>query len=360
MCDLIDLYLQNPLRSTSLSFWTVLRLAFLLLFALYWLGTAVAAILELRSSWCIMQFCRLKLGISEDQIKWISWGEMVHRLVLIQRTTRLCLQRELTEPDIINRILRKENFLIGMVNKGVLRLDIPVIGFRRRYLMTKMIEWSLRWGLLNPMFDQNFEVRRPFRTDPAFLTRRFRLLAAVNLLLAPFLLVFLVIYILMMNAERFYHSPATLGDRSWSPYARWSLREFNEMEHQFEERLTQSQKPARDYLNQFPNFSLMHIGKLVSFVLESFVAFLLCIALMDDFLLEHGELMGHNLVWWAAVLMIGLQMARGLVPQNPVLDPDRCLEEVVRHTHYCPRLWRGHARLKEARPCHAHSHRWTS
>jgi autophagy-related protein 9 len=35
--------------------------------------------------------------------------------------------------------------------------------------------------------------------------------AAVNALLSPFLLLFLVIYFFMKHAERFYHSPGKTG-----------------------------------------------------------------------------------------------------------------------------------------------------
>jgi autophagy-related protein 9 len=51
----------------------------------------------------------------------------------------------------------------------------------------------------------------------------------VNLLLAPFLLVFLLIYFFLRHAEKFYHSPSSLGARRWSPLASWKLREFNEL-----------------------------------------------------------------------------------------------------------------------------------
>jgi len=56
-----------------------------------------------------------------------------------------------------------------------------------------------------------------------------RRMAVVNLLLAPFLLVFLLIYFFLRHAEKFYHSPSSLGARRWSPLASWKLREFNEL-----------------------------------------------------------------------------------------------------------------------------------
>ena len=53
----------------------------------------------------------------------------------------------------------------------------------------------------------------------------------MNLLLAPFLVVFLLIYFFMRNAEKFYHQPSSAGARRWSALAAWRLREFNELPH---------------------------------------------------------------------------------------------------------------------------------
>lgn len=58
-----------------------------------------------------------------------------------------------------------------------------------------------------------------------------RRVAIANLLLAPFLLVFLIIYFFMRNAEKFYHQPSSAGARRWSSLAAWRLREFNELPH---------------------------------------------------------------------------------------------------------------------------------
>jgi Autophagy protein ATG9 len=38
-------------------------------------------------------------------------------LFVLQRTTRLCIVRDLSEHDIVARIMRKENYLLGMINK---------------------------------------------------------------------------------------------------------------------------------------------------------------------------------------------------------------------------------------------------
>lgn len=56
-------------------------------------------------------------------------------------------------------------------------------------------------------------------------------MAALNLVLAPFLTVFLFTYFFLRNAEKFYHHPSSVGARRWSSLAKWRLREFNELPH---------------------------------------------------------------------------------------------------------------------------------
>ncbi len=62
----------------------------------------------------------------------------------------------------------------GMLNKGVLALHVPLVG-RRRLMLTKTLEWSLRWGLLDQMLDERtFTLRPDFVSRPDILARRFR------------------------------------------------------------------------------------------------------------------------------------------------------------------------------------------
>lgn len=257
------------------------------------------------------------------------------------------MTRDLTEHDIVSRIMRKENYLIGMLNKGVLILNLPVPGFRRRYLLTKTLEWNILRCVMDSMFDENFQVKEKFQANPEALKKRFRRMAVVNLLLAPFVLIFLVIYFLMKNVEKFYRTPSTIAARGWSPLARWHIREFNEMPHMMEERLLESLAPSMKYIDQFPNLKLMHIGKLLSFIVGSFAALVLIMALLEDSVLEGGQFLGKSLVWWAAVLTVTLKLCRAFIQERRTFDPEGAMREVVDCTHYMPRHWRGRSHTKE-------------
>lgn len=63
----------------------------------------------------------------------------------------------------------------GMLNKGVLALNVPVAGLRGRFMLTKTLEWNLRWCVLDSMFDEkHFRMRDDFVNDPAALQLRFK------------------------------------------------------------------------------------------------------------------------------------------------------------------------------------------
>jgi autophagy-related protein 9 len=92
----------------------------------------------------------------------MTWSELLHRLVLVQGSTRLCAVRDLDELDIVGRIMRKENYLIGMLNAGVLGLYVKGLGplGGRRFMLTKTLEWNLYLCILDPMFDERFQIKQ--------------------------------------------------------------------------------------------------------------------------------------------------------------------------------------------------------
>lgn len=49
------------------------------------------------------------------------------------------------------------------------------------------------------------------------------------LLLSPFLVIFMLVYLFLRHAEQFYNHPSTASSRRWSNLSKWMFREFNEV-----------------------------------------------------------------------------------------------------------------------------------
>ena len=73
--------------------------------------------------------------------------------------------------DIANRIMRQENYLISLFNKELLDLRVPLPDFVRRIVghesgkgrvLTRALEWNLRFCLMEYLFDSHGRVRKVF------------------------------------------------------------------------------------------------------------------------------------------------------------------------------------------------------
>lgn len=211
--------------------------------------------------------------IHDEDLHAASWDQVVTALVELQRTSRLCIVKDqLTAHDIANRVLRKENYMVAFVNKGllpILRLPcLPTLD-----TCTKTLEWNVYAVILDAMFDKEFRIRqaslsrfhpsRPhvlpesadtiihapsstrhdvphkaFTHDIGGLRRRLFLCGALNLALSPFVAAFMLIFFFLKHAEEFHRRPASSAfSRDYSRYARWTMREFNELPHFFEARI---------------------------------------------------------------------------------------------------------------------------
>lgn len=75
--------------------------------------------------------------------------------------------KDLSAHDVVMRIMRKQNYLIGMLNKGVLAFPIPqwmpgagpTVNARsdrrmNHLILPKTLEWTLNWCIFQSMFDR--------------------------------------------------------------------------------------------------------------------------------------------------------------------------------------------------------------
>ncbi|KAE8676781.1 nephrocystin-3-like [Hibiscus syriacus] len=171
----------------------------------------------------------------------------------------------------------------------------------------------------------------------------------VMLLLSPFLVIFMLVYLFLRHAEQFYNHPSMASSRRWSNLSKWMFREFNEVDHLFKHRINSSVVHASEYLKRFPSPIISIIAKFISFVSGGFAAILIIIAFLEESLLE-GQIFGRNLFWYAAVFGTITAISRAAVTDELlVLDHEGAMSMVVQHTHYMPKRWRGRENTETVR-----------
>ncbi|KAF3793626.1 Autophagy-related protein 9 [Nymphaea thermarum] len=352
-CDLAREALhKHPL--VPFTFFKGIVLVYLGLFTIYWIFCFLRFFTQLKETLKIRDFYYNNLSVTDNEFQTTPWPVILEKVIQLQSSQPLCVVKDLSAHDVIMRIMRKENYLIAMINKGVLALPIPKwlpgagpavnsgqSGGKNHLILTTSLEWTLKWCILQSMFDRNFSIRRDFISNPSLLKKRLMAVGLGMLLMSPFLVIFVLVYFFLRHAEQFYNHPSMASSRKWSNLSKWMFREYNEVDHLFKQRINASVVHAADYLKQFPSPILSLIAKFVAYVASGFTATFIFIALLDESLLE-AHIYGRNLVWYFAVFGAVTAISRAAVTNDhQVHDPEGAMSLVVQHTHYMPKKWRG-------------------
>jgi len=338
--------IRHPL-SPPLSPSSVIVLIYLALFSLYWAVQLGSLLLDAREYGEVATFAKEVLRLPDAKLGVGVWAEVVDGIVRGQATTRFCAARHLDHADVVARIMRKENYFIGMLDENVLNLSVRappwlamLVGEGQVDLLTTTMEFFLFWTILNYAFDRNFRIHPEFLSDPARLRARFREVAVANAFLSPFLLIFMLVYFFLKNAGDFYHQPSTLGRRSWSLLAQWRFREYNELPHLLERRLHASVDTVDAYLAQFPRPVVSICARFFVFVVGGLDALLLAIMFIEEGMVE-STIGGRNLLWYAAVFTAVLAVSRSMAGDGRrVFEPGKHLSEVCKQIRHYPPAWR--------------------
>ena len=211
-----------------------------------------------------------------------------------------------------------------------------------------MVEWSLEYTVWSFIFDSH-GVRRNILTAPASerqkyasnLRKRVRIFGLINLILSPFLFIFVLAYSIFRYVEEIRNHPFLLGSREWTRHSLWKFREFNELPHIFQRRIFQSIEPARRYVSHFPSPILGVISRFLVFVGGAGAAILLILGCLNQDLLLLGTLGGKTLIFYLGLCGGLVAVARNFLMPDVILpDEAKDLEAVSLHTHYNPKTWR--------------------
>lgn len=340
------------------------------LFTLFWFMKLIQYVYDIQRLLDLKNFYFYLLNISEAEMQTISWQLVVKRLMLLKdknpTTASTAYHSEqllgsqsknrMDPHDIANRIMRKENYLIAMINKDILNLKLP-IPFFNESILTRTIEWNISLCIMDFVFNENGQVRPIFLKDSQRntlvegLKRRFMFAAVINVLCAPFTVVYLTLLYFFRYFNEYHKDPGSIGSRQYTPLAEWKMREFNELYHLFQRRLSLSYEPASDYVNQFPKEKTVILSRFVAFVTGSFAAVLGIVSLIDPELFLGFEISKDKTVlFYIGLFGSILAFSRSMIPnESHVFDPETGARAVIEYTHYLPEDWEGKLHTDEVK-----------
>ena len=346
--------------------------AALFVFIIYWLTRLAQHVRSARRLFQMHNFYLYVLGINDHDLQTVSWVRVVEGLVKIQNANvatanaapknrgyigYVGAQQRINAESIANRLLRKDNYYVALYNKDILdfTLPLPFVGTRQFY--SKSLEWCIDFCLTNFIFDEQGSIR-PFclevKNRGALVTalcRRLQFAALTSVLIAPFNILRFCIMFFFRYYTEFTRNPSRISARTFTPFAEWKIREFNELDHLFQRRLRQAYPFANDYLKQFPKDKTDQICRFIALVSGAFAAVLGLLVLWDyEFSLGFEITPGKTALFWLTAMIGVFTFAHGSLPdENEVHDPVLHLKEVLMFTHYMPAYWKDRLHSNEVR-----------
>ena len=197
------------------------------LYSFFFIWKLVQYFFEIRRLIHIRNFFTYLLDIPEQDMQTVSWQDIVARIMALRdqnprtatniapdlrRFIGTQSKERLDAHDIANRLMRKDNYLIAMINKDVLDLSLPFPLLRGRQLFSKTMEWYLHYGILDMAFNELGQVQQDFlRADrrgilSQKLKQRLYFAGMLNLIFAPVVLAYVVIvyFFTYYNVSLFY------------------------------------------------------------------------------------------------------------------------------------------------------------
>lgn len=264
------------------------------------------------------------LDLPDANLPYTEWPLILQSLHKLRQEGHLpCLVKPLTTLDITNHILRRENFILALIQTGV----IPA---------THLTPFSLNayeLGLIAPLYTSEAKFDRDFLGQPRRLRRRLMCLSFGSFILAPCWLIITCVKFFLTYAQDIYQRRAGLVGRQLTLAARWQIREYNELEHTLNARLEPVEESLRGLADMHGNYTVSWWAQFGVALFGSITALLLLLTVLNP--AGFG-----SLVWaLAAASSLSLLCREFIITSLPTKTAEFYLNHIVQATHLVTGIW---------------------
>ncbi|KAG7660504.1 ATG9 [[Candida] subhashii] len=257
----------------------------------------------------VRNFYYYLLNVTDEELMTISWKTIVEKLMLLKDYNTLTSTQvvenhdindlsskvRLNAHDIANRIMRRENYMIALINKDLFDLNLFNLPFiNSQSVLTRTLEWNLKLCIDNFIYTPQGQI-----------------------------------------------NPQILKDYNRNQMAPLEWRS----------KLQLSIGPANTYINQFPRgFLAINISKLINFVAGAIMAILVIMGVWFEdeshsfWSFEITE--GRSTLFYISIFGTIWAITSSSTPNvnnesghSFVYDPEASLRYVSQFTHYLPSRW---------------------
>jgi autophagy-related protein 9 len=230
------------------------------------------------------------IDISEDEIHKLEWDAVINKI-------SNKLDETLDIYYINNIITTKDNYLILLLEHNIIDL----------YHLSELMEWNIRYCIFFNILDKNLKINKSLIDNKYDVIKsikyQMKVISIINFIFMPFLAIFILFYNFFNYGEEFYSKPDLIISRIFSKNEKWKLRYYNELEHEFNKRISHAEKYCQKYSQCFSNKLYNLISRLLVFVFSSvFIVLVILTFINDKILINLLIFKNHSMLWFIGLL----------------------------------------------------------
>ena len=277
--------------------------------------------------WTIKQFFNSELEISDIDLGILKWG------TIIEKFKQTYNDDDITIYFINNKITSVDNYFISMVDKKVIKTKN----------ISKLFEWNIKYCFINSLYSNNTFDVRVFNTNEKFykeIEKKIISVIVVNFIFMPFIINYMSLYTIFNYGEKLYTNPGYLFNRTWNRIAKWEFTNYNELYHEFNERLVKSYKPSIEYSNLFHNKIIETISKFLLFILSSLFVTMIIFSVINEKLLVNLYIIETKQMFWVMGIVGSIiALIRTNTKKTMNCYPNEKMKEIKQIINSIPEEW---------------------
>lgn len=308
---------------------------FFVIFIIWWIFITIRTVYYMYRMWKIREIWIGILGLSSD-VKWVTWQMVIDRY-------HERIDSATDSHYVVNRIMRWDNYLIAMLTKDIFSLDEYIFSG----LFTKVLEWNLKKCLVSALFRDDETLIKDVMLESqkteyvARLRKTFLFYGIMNFLFAPFVICALSVYFIYRYVSEYHKNPKAMGLYTFTPLAKWKLRDFNELPHVYTQRLNKAHPKIIEYLGQFIDEGYNIVFKFFSFVLGATLLILVIVSFFNPDILISLFMTEQPILFYIGLLgALFVMVNNNTVDDEPIVyEPEKKFKELVTLLHCTPSEW---------------------
>lgn len=291
----------------------------LIIFFVYILFRFMGILDDTQKYYKIRKIYKSILGIKTKDLYSNKWSEIVDKI-------SENYGKEYNIYTVNSKILRKDNLMISLLSTNL-----------SNFIFCKLMEWNITYCIVNNILtfcenNENIDLRKKGNT--IIFKNRNRLkkkilntlltLSVLTYLFMPILVVYVFFFSLLKYGEKYYNNPSKITYRQWSLGSKWKLKYYNELKHDYQDRMNISSKYAKDYLSQFSSRVNETIIRFIIFIFSSiFIVFLFLSLYNEHILLSLNVTKSRPVLWYMGIFGSIIAIGRSINTASKIDKLDR-------------------------------------